>query len=126
MKSKTVSDAFPGFLEAGDLDGKSITLVIKSIRDANQKDKGKDGRVIDKPIIEFVGAKKSWVLNKTNAKIIRELYGNAFEDWTDKKIIIYPTVCDAFGKKNTPCVRVKKIYPDTGKPPELKIVDPFA
>jgi hypothetical protein len=116
---KTVSESFPGFLEAGDLDGKDRTLVIAHVRGSDSGDKGTDGRPIEKPIVAFKGAKKEWVLNKTNARTIRLLYGNAFAAWEGKKVTLYATTCDAFGKKHTPCIRVRPVNPETGKAPEI-------
>lgn len=116
---KTVSESFPGYLEAGDLDGKDATITIGHVRAPGSEDKGMDGRVIDKPIMQIKGAKKEWVLNKTNARTIRLLYGNKYADWEGKKVTLYPTKCDAFGKKNTPCIRVRPINPETGMCAEI-------
>jgi hypothetical protein len=116
---KSVSDFYSGFLEAGDLDGKEITLEIESISSPTAKDKFPDGHQAKTPIVKFKGAKKLWGMNKTCAKTIRLLYGNSFEPWIGKKITIYPTTCNAFGDPKTPCIRVKNINPETGKPAEI-------
>ena len=87
---KTVSEAYPGFLEAGDLDGKDVTLTIRSVRASNGADKGLDGKPIDKPIVAFEKAHKEWVLNKTNARTIRSLYGNRFSGWEGRKVTSPP------------------------------------
>lgn len=113
-----VSEAYPGYLEAGDLDRKEVTVTIAGHRPSGKEDKGKDGRAIDKPILSFKGTKKELVLNKTNARTVRCLYGNDMANWTGKKVILYPTTCNAFGDPNTPCIRVKEINPETGKAPE--------
>lgn len=118
-KAKSVSDSFPGFLEAGDLDGKEVTLTISYVRQPEGGDKGKDGRDIDKPIVKFEKARKEWVLNKTCARTIRELYGNAYEAWEGKQVTLYPTTCNAFGDPHTPCIRVKRVNPSTGEEPNL-------
>jgi hypothetical protein len=104
-----VSEAFGGFLEAEDLpDGKDITVTIESVRESGSNDKGTDGKQIDKPIVKLKGVKKELILNKTNARAIRRIYGeNEMDNWAGKQITIYRTTCPAFGDKNKPCIRVK-------------------
>ena len=103
-----VSEAFGGFLEAEDLpDGKDITVTIESVRESGSNDKGTDGKPIDKPIIRLAKVKKELILNKTNAKLIRRIYGNEMNDWIGKEIQIYRTTCNAFGNSKTPCIRVR-------------------
>ena len=103
-----VSEAFAGFLEAEDLpQNKDIKVVIRSVRESTNKDKGQDGKNLDKPIVAIEGAKKEWVLNKTNAKTIRRAYGNDMSKWAGMSITIYRTTCNAFGK-TVACVRVRE------------------
>lgn len=105
----TVTEAFPSlYIESGDLDGKERTLTISSI-DGAHKGVGKDGKDFVKPLVMFKEAKKGLVLNRTNAKRIRDYlgYGNDMDKWVGQKITIYPTTCNAFGEKNKPCIRVK-------------------
>tara|TARA_R100000734_G_C3310234_1_gene101012 strand:+ start:150 stop:512 length:363 start_codon:yes stop_codon:yes gene_type:complete len=119
MKEATsVSGSFPGFLEAGDLDGNDITLAIKVVRESGPDDKGQDGKPLEKPIVVFANARKEWVLNITNARTIRTLYGDKYEKWKGKKVTLYPTTCRAFGETKA-CIRVRMIDPDTGKEPDL-------
>lgn len=103
-----VSDAFPGFLEAEDLpEDKDVTVTIEGIRPSTKSDLGKDGRKLDNPIAKLKGVKKEWVLNKTNARSIRRLYGNEMDAWAGQKVTLYRTTCKAFGDPNTPCIRVR-------------------
>lgn len=107
----TVSEIFPSkYLEAADLDGKEFCVVIESVEERHQGD-GKDGKKFVKPLVKFRKAKKGLVLNKTNAKIIRDrlCYGNEMQDWVGKPITLYPTTCNAFGEKDTPCIRVRAL-----------------
>ena len=117
-EARSVSGSFPGFLEAGDLDGKDVTLAIKLVREPGPDDKGVDGKPMDKPIVVFEKARKEWVLNKTNARTIRLLYGDKFESWKGKTITLYPTTCRAFGE-TVACIRVRCGNPSTGKEPDL-------
>ena len=105
----TVTDLYPSpYLEAGDLDGKEITVEITTVEE-HHTGKGKDGKEFEKPLLRFKGAKKGLVLNKTNAKRIRDGlgYGNEVQGWVGKKVTLYASTCNAFGKKNTPCVRIR-------------------
>lgn len=105
----TVTEAFPSlYIEAGDLDGKERTLTIESV-EGKHEGKGTDGKAFVKPLIKFKGAKKGLVLNKTNAKRIRDYlgYGNDMDTWVGRPVTLYPTTCNAFGEKNKPCIRVK-------------------
>lgn len=103
-----VSELFSGFLEAEDLpEDKDITVTIESVRQPTAKDKGKDGKQMDKPIVQLAKVQKEWVLNKTNAKLIRRLYGNETDAWQGKPVTLYRTTCNAFGDPNTPCIRVR-------------------
>ena len=103
-----VSEAFDGFLEAEDIpEGKDIPVTIEAIREPGPDDKGKDGRVMDKPIVKLAKVKKEWVLNRTNARTIRRSHGNEMNEWKGKEITIYRTTCNAFGDPKTPCIRVR-------------------
>ena len=113
-----MSGSFPGFLEAGDLDGNDVTLKIKLVREPGPDDKGLDGKPMDKPIVVFEKARKEWVLNKTNARTIRLLYGDQFGAWKGKTVTIYPTTCKAFGE-TVACIRVRCVNPETGEEPDL-------
>ena len=109
---------FPSlYLGAADLHGKDATLTIRRIIVEELKtDRGDE----KKPVIYFeeTAAKaaksgdkeKRIVLNKTNATAIAFLYGNEIDDWTGKRITIYPTKAQAFGKI-VDCIRVREEVP---------------
>ena len=102
-----VTDAFKGnYIDALCVTGKDATLTIASVTPPNEE-KASDGKVIDRPIIRFEETDKGLIINKTNAKTIGLAHGNEMDDWTGKKITLFATTTDAFGKKNVPCVRVR-------------------
>jgi len=83
-----------------------------------------------KPIVHFKemlarhaagnGPEKKLVLNKTNAKAIAKMYGFETSAWAGKKIILFPTQCEAFGE-TVDCVRVmvqKDSVPQANGSPE--------
>lgn len=93
------------YLESAHLDG-DVTLEISEVVPKG-KLKAKDGKLIDKPILKFKGAKRGYVMCKTTAKVVALMYGNNMAGWIGKKITLFPTTCKAFGKDNTPCIRVR-------------------
>ncbi len=103
----TYSEQFEGdYLESFHLPG-PVTVTIEKI-DAKNTVKSKSKKLIDKPILWFVGKTRGLVLNKTNGREIARMHGNDMMAWIGQKITILPTTCDAFGVEDTPCIRVKR------------------
>jgi hypothetical protein len=92
---------FPGrFLKGADLAGKESTAEIKSI--AGEEIDGKF-----KAIISFVGAKKQFVCNRTNAEAIRLCLGRETNNWIGKRITLAGVVMkDPFGDGEICALRV--------------------
>jgi hypothetical protein len=104
-----ISDIFPSkYVKAADLQGRTVTLTIKELRveemlnHSNEKER--------KPVLHFERATKGLVLNRTNAMIIAALYGDESDDWTGKRISIYPTRVKAFGTMQD-AIRVREEVP---------------
>ncbi len=91
------------WLKCEDLNKKEhkVTIGKMTIQEVEQ-----DGRKVNKLELNFVGADKGLLLNKTNAKVISSQYGDDFSTWEGKEIIMYPTVTD-FGGKTVDCIRVR-------------------
>lgn len=97
---------------------KEVVLTISQVR----KEKLKTDRGDEiKPIIYFREMEqrhakdadkenKRLVLNKTNARTIMGMHGNETDDWIGKKVALYATKCQAFGKQ-VDCVRVRDKAP---------------
>lgn len=105
------------YLGAPDLKGKDVTLTIRRIvvEDLETKDgKEKKGIVYfeeTKAAAEKQGIKeKRLVLNKTNAKTIAAIYGNEVDDWTGRRVTLFPTTCQSFGE-TVDCIRVRPGVP---------------
>lgn len=104
-----VTEAFKGnFIEALHLTGSDGTMTITSYDKPNTI-KSADKTLIDKPILRFKGTDLGLIMNKTNSKTIGLAYGNEMDQWIGKQVTLYATTCDAFGKKNVPCVRVRPL-----------------
>ena len=80
------------YIEHGDLDGRDVTLTIAGI-DAPGTVQRADKSKIDKPVLRFEKAKKGFVLNKTNMRLIRMMHGNDMARWVGKSVTLYPTTC---------------------------------
>jgi len=101
-----VTEAYKGnFIEALHLNKKDVTLTISRVDNPNTI-KAADKTLIDKAIVRFEESDKGFILNKTNARSIGLQLGNEMDDWTGKKITIFPTTCEAFGKV-VDCIRVR-------------------
>ena len=110
---------FPSlYLTAVDLHGKDANLTIRRvIVDTLKTDRGDE----KKPVMYFketkekadkTGAKeKRLVLNKTNALAIAALHGNEVDAWAGKRVTLYATTCEAFGKQ-ADCIRVRPTIPN--------------
>ena len=59
-----------------------------------------------KLVIYFSNSKQGLVLNKTNGRIIRDMYGPETSKWAGKPIQVYATTCE-FGHRTVDCIRVR-------------------
>lgn len=97
---------FPSkYLKAADFQGKEVVLTIAGVKmDDLQMTNGTRAR---KPVVSFAETDKELVLNKTNAKAVAAALNEKLAvKWPGRKITLYPTTCDAFGKV-ADCIRVK-------------------
>jgi len=94
------------FIDALAVTGADAKLTIKSVA-APGTVKSADGSPIDKPIVFFEETDKGFIINITNARTIGLAHGNEMDAWAGKKITLFATTTDAFGKKAVPCVRVR-------------------
>ena len=79
-----ISEAYPTkYLKASDLDGRNVTVTIKS---AELEEIGFDKE--RKLVLSFAGTDKSMVLNKTNANTIARMFGEETDDWAGKRITL--------------------------------------
>lgn len=83
------SEAYPSkYLSAEDLDGKDMTLQIKTVE---LETIGQGAKASEKLVIGFKGAKKMFVVNKTNANTISKVLGSdETDDWIGQRITIGP------------------------------------
>lgn len=107
---------YPGnFLATEDLQGRDVTLHIsRLVHEELATERGKERKWVlyfaeleEKHRKDPATPNRRLVLNKTCVKALAKLYGGETNDWISKPVTLFPTTCDAFGKKNTPCIRIK-------------------
>lgn len=83
------SEAYPSkYLSAEDLGEKDLTLTIQTV---DLEMIGQGAQASQKLVIGFKGAKKQFVVNKTNANTITKLLGtDETDDWIGQRITIGP------------------------------------
>lgn len=107
------TDAGPDYINAEDFlrDGvwKEFTFTIKAVHAPNTVKAG-DGKLINKPILEFEGTPKKYVLGaKENQRAIAYATGEGTNTakWPGKKVTLYPVRGDFFGQRNVTALRVR-------------------
>lgn len=96
------------YVGAWDLNGREVTVTICKVEAATLT--GQGGRKTRKPVIHFEGKDKGLALNKTNGKIIANMYGPDTAQWLGKSITIYPTQTE-MGGETVDCIRVRPRVP---------------
>lgn len=102
------------YLSAEDLpENQDIPVVITEVKreeSYNQKTRSKE------PIgvISFQGKDLRLIMNVTNAKSIKELYGPETDGWIGKHIIIYRTTAK-LGRETVAAIRIKPPVTQQGK-----------
>lgn len=85
-------ELFPGrFMKAADFKGKKVTMTIDAVDlERIEGEKGEE----TKGIISFRGrdgekVDKQWVINRTNATCLMNLFGRAPQNWVGKRVTLY-------------------------------------
>lgn len=103
-----IGAAFPStYLKAADLQGRACAAIMSRVM---MEEIGGE----HKPVLYFDGHERGIVLNKTNSSIIADMYGDETDDWTGKRIVLYPARVE-FQGKIVDAIRVK-----------LEVVQPVA
>lgn len=91
-----INDAFPGqYLKAADLKGRNVRLIM---REVVVEDLGSGEQRERKPVLYFEKTDRGFVLNKTNAMYIADMYGPETTAWAGKTIVLYPTKVEFSGR----------------------------
>jgi len=102
------------YITAAELVGKEPTLTIgnvtleqvESLKPAG--DEGSNGKTKDRVIVYFKESKgdRGWLLNRTNAECIKELWGRETNDWLGHRITLFVQQVRV-GPKMEPGIRIK-------------------
>lgn len=99
------------YLRGADLLGRDVTVTIDSVKKEEVTLVG--GKKEIRPILRCAGKEKGIVLNKTNTRIIKSLYGPYTVDWVGKSITIFNDPTVKFGTEVTGGLRVRPKVPRT-------------
>lgn len=109
------------YITAAELVGKEPTLTIsrvtlEKVESLKASDDAGAGKMKDRVIVYFKESKsdRGWLLNRTNAECIKELWGRETEDWIGHKLTLHTTQVRV-GPKVEPGIRVKGT-PEIDKP----------
>ena len=96
------SDKYKGaFFKASDVQKKPMRLIIEEIVEALVSDE-------PKVVVHFKDADQALVLNKTNAGIMAEKWGDDMEGWHGQTVLLKADKTPCKGKL-VPCVRVEPV-----------------
>ncbi len=99
-----ISSAFPSnYIKAADLQGRTVPVVISDVK-IETLGSGQDAE--QKAILYFQGKERGLVLNKTNANIISQAYGDETDDWIGMEIELYVAMVQ-FQSNMVEAVRVR-------------------
>ena len=100
------------YITAAELVGKTPTLTIGKVTlekvESLKGDEDGAGKMKDKIVIYFSESKsgRGWLLNRTNAEALKELWGRETNDWLGHKVTLFVQSVRV-GKKMEPGIRVK-------------------
>lgn len=104
-----IDDLFPSkYLKASDLEDGDLEVTIDNV---TVEDVGGNGKPEDhKPVATLRGLEKAWVLNRTNAGVLKAAFGGATEGWTGNDILLFPTSV-SFSGRMVPAIRCRAVPP---------------
>ena len=102
------TDMFP-YLDGEELLDKTLTLTIRDIKPEELRNSA--GKEETKEVLYFKETEKGFVLNKTNAKRIAQLYGKMTGQWAGRQITLYTEPVQAFGESHN-ALRVAPAVPN--------------
>ena len=95
-------------LYAEDLGGRDVTLTIAKIEKEEVKGGGGSGRADKRYTFHFRETPKKYVPGIGVRRAICAALGTTNrQKMIGVAVILYPTTCEAFGSKNTPCIRFR-------------------
>jgi hypothetical protein len=93
------------FMKAAELDGRPVTLTIKSA--PYEVLKNPEGKEQGKTVLYFHRTKKALPLNMVNWDSVAEICGGDTDTWPGHQIELYPTKTE-MGGKLVDCIRIRR------------------
>ncbi len=91
-----VSESFSGqWMSAIDV-GRSMKAVILEV---TEETIGQGSERKTKLVVWFKGKEKGLILNKTNGRVLAELYGDETDDWKDHRVVLMSQKVEYQGKR---------------------------
>lgn len=100
------------YLAAVEFNGKNPTLTIGGVKVVSLE--GEDGQKKGRPVVFFKEVKRGWVLCKTTATCLAQMFTPETEQWVGKRVTLYAAQVQV-GKERKPGIRVLG-SPDIAKP----------
>jgi hypothetical protein len=109
-----IDQAFPSnYLKSSDVPGDpGEGELVYTITNVKVEDMGQDEDAERKPVLYFREIDKGMVLNKTNASVVKGLYGPETDDWTGERVTIYIAEV-TFQGRLVPALRIRSRKPKT-------------
>jgi hypothetical protein len=100
-------------LYAEDLGGKEVTLTVKAV-EKEEPHGGATGRQSGKKYtFSFVETPKKYIPGiGVRRDIVRAVGSPDRAKIVGKRLVLYPTTCEAFGKRDCPCIRFRGLATD--------------
>lgn len=95
-------------LGAFELQGRDVIVTIERVEAGVLTSEG--NKKTKKPILYFKGRERKLAINKTNGKVLANMFGNDTRKWVGQAITIYPTQTK-FGKDTVDCIRIRPQQP---------------
>ena len=107
------------YLKAADLNGKELALQMNYVEYELLR-----GQEDEQPVLYFTDDTKPLVLNATNEKAIKSVFGEETDDWADHTIVLFPTTTQ-FGGNTVDCIRIRLPVPALEPAPAADSSVPF-
>jgi hypothetical protein len=91
------------------------TLTISGCHDVEVKD-FKTNQPVTKYVLDFQGADKGMILNKTNITTLGHLFGPETDDWIGKPVIVFAIPCNDANGNPTMGLRVRGVPKQGNRP----------
>lgn len=117
-----ISEIFPRKYATGeDLKGQPYTLTVRTVQ-MEEMHPQPGAPAEEKPVIYFAGTQKGIILSPTLARQIQAILGDETNEWTGKRITLYPQPMTVAGKARI-AIRARPAANGPSQPPAAMLED---